>query len=100
MNFNNRIQWLHSGNSTSQENTKFTNEIMFFFKTDYLIYPMYKSTFYSVKIGSKYHRRLINGSKTEIKKIQDKFLVSPKHTWKQNSKIKDKFFKKILTQKI
>ena len=30
--------------------------------------PEYKSTFYSLKIGSKNRPRLIHGSKTEIKK--------------------------------
>ena len=34
--------------------------------------PMYKSTFQSLKIGPKNRPRLIHGSKTEMKKVQDK----------------------------
>ena len=34
--------------------------------------PVYKSTFYSLKISPKNCPRLIHGSKTEIKKVQDK----------------------------
>ena len=47
--------------------------------TPYL--PLYKSTFYSLKISPKNHPRLIRGKKL------------------RNSKIKDQFFEKILTQK-
>ena len=56
---------------------------------------MYKSTFYSLKIGQKNRPRLIHGSKTEIKKSSGQISMQPK----ENFKIKDKFFKKILTQK-
>ena len=41
-----------------------------FFKIPYL--PVYKSTFYNLKICPKNRPRLIHGSKTEIKKVQDK----------------------------
>ena len=39
-----------------------------------LIVPVYKLTFYSLKISPKNCPPLTHGSKTEIKKIQDKFL--------------------------
>ena len=41
-----------------------------------LYLPVYKSTFYSLKISPKNHPRLIHGSSTEIKKkVQDKCFV-------------------------
>ena len=42
-----------------------------------LYLPVYKSTFYSLKIDPKNYPRLIHGSKTEIKNVLDKFFVLP-----------------------
>jgi len=56
---------------------------------------MYKSTFYSLKISPKNHPPLnYMGQKLRSKKVQDKLA-----SLKENSKIKDKFFNEILTQK-
>ena len=66
----------------------------------YCIYPpVYKLTFYSLKIGPKNRLWLINVSKTEIKKSFGQIFRVNIVYLKKNSKIKDKFFRKILTQK-
>ena len=52
--------------------------------------PVYKSTFYSLKISPRSCPQLIHGSKI--------FYVTIAYL-KENSKIKDKFFKKILAKK-
>ena len=63
------------------------------------IYPCIRQPFTAKKIGPKNHPRLIHWSKTEIKKSSGQiFCVTIVHL-KENSKIKDKFFKKILFQK-
>ena len=56
-------------------------------------------TFYSLKIGPKKRPQLLHGSKTEIKKSSGQILCVAIAYLKENSKIKDKFFRKILTQK-
>ena len=67
-------------------------------KVPYL--PVYKSTFYRLKSSSKNCPLLIHGSKPEIKKKSSGqiFRVTIAYL-KENSKIKYKFLKKILTQK-
>ena len=61
--------------------------------------PVCKSIFYSLKIGPKNGPWLIHGSKTEIKKSSGPISHVTIAYLKENSKIKDKFFKSILTQK-
>ena len=61
--------------------------------------PMCKSTFNSLKIGPKNRPRLIHGSKTEIKKSSGQIFPVNIAYLKKNGKIKDKFLKRILTQK-
>ena len=61
---------------------------------------MYKLTFCSLKIGPKNCPQLMHRSKTEIKKSSGQIFRVNIAYLKENSKIKDKFFKKILTQKI
>ena len=60
--------------------------------------PVYKSTLYRLKSSSKNCHLLIHGSKPEIKNSGQIFRVTIAYL-KENSKIKDKFLKKILTQK-
>ena len=60
---------------------------------------MSKLTLYSLKIGPKNHPRLIHGSKAKIKKSSGQIFHVTTAYLKDNSKIKDKFFKKIITQK-
>ena len=60
--------------------------------------PVYKSIFYSLKIGPKNRCGLIHGSKTEIKKSSGQISHVTIAYLKENSKIKDKFFKGILTR--
>ena len=57
---------------------------------------MYKSTFYRPKIGPKSRHQLIRGSKTEIQKSLGQIFCVIIAYLKENSKIKDKFFKKFL----
>ena len=63
-----------------------------------LYLPVYKSTFYSLKISPKNHPQLIHGSSTEIKKSSGQMFCLTIAYLEENYKIKDKFFKKILTQ--
>ena len=60
---------------------------------------MYKLTFYSLKIGPKNRPQLIHGSKTEIKKSSGQIFHVTIAYLKENSTIREKFFKNILTQK-
>ena len=62
------------------------------------VFTVHKSTFYSLKIGLKKRPPLIHGSKTEKKNSGQIFHATIAYL-KENSKIKDKFFKKILPQK-
>ena len=55
---------------------------------------MYKFTFDSLNIIPKNHPRLIHGSKTEIKKSSRQIFGVTIAYLKENSKIKNKFFKK------
>ena len=55
--------------------------------------PVYKSTFYSLRNCPKNRPRLIHGSKTEIKKSSEQIFYVIIAYLKENSKIKDKFFK-------
>ena len=57
---------------------------------------MYKSTFYSLKITPKNSPQLIHGSKTEFKKRSGQIFHVTIVYLKENSKIRNKFFKKIL----
>ena len=61
--------------------------------------PVYKSTFYSLKTSPRNCPQLMHGSKTEIRKSSGQISCVTIAYVKENSKIKDKFFKKILTQK-
>ena len=61
-----------------------------------LYLPVYKLTFYSLKIDQKNHCGLAHGSKTEIKKSSGQIFHVTIGYLKENSKIKDKFFKKFL----
>ena len=56
-----------------------------------LYLPMYKSTFYSLKIGPKSRPRLIHGSKTEIKRSSGQIFCVTIAYMKENSRIRDKF---------
>jgi len=60
---------------------------------------VYKSTFFSVKNSPKNRPRLIHGSKTDVKKCSGQIFRVTMAYLKENSKVKDKFFEKILTQK-
>ena len=55
---------------------------------------MYNLTFHSLNIIPKNHPRLIHGSKTEIKKSPRQIFGVTIAYLKENSKIKNKFFKK------
>ena len=60
---------------------------------------VYKLTFYSLKIGPKNCPQLKLGSKTEIEKRSGQIFCVTIAYLKENSEIKDKFFKKVLTQR-
>ena len=61
--------------------------------------PVYKSTFFSLKNSPKKSPRLIHGSKTDVKKCSGQIFRVTMAYLKENSKVIDKFFEKILTQK-
>lgn len=62
--------------------------------------PVYELTFYSLKVGPKNRPWLIRGSKTKIKRSSGQFFLCVTIAYlKENSKIKEKFFMKIHTQK-
>ena len=60
--------------------------------------PLYKLTISSLKMGPKSFPQLTHGSKAEIKESSGVIFRVTIAYPKENSKIKDKFFKKILTQ--
>ena len=70
------------------------------FKHSYHTYnfPVNKFIFNSLKICPKTNPRLYMGQKLRLRKVEDKFCVAIAYL-KENSNTKDKFFKKILTQK-
>ena len=62
--------------------------------------PVFKSTFHSLKIcPKKIALDLYMGQKMRLKKSLGQIFHGTIVYLKENSKIKDKFFKKILTQK-
>jgi len=72
----------------------------YFFPLGSILYLLvYKSTFYSLKITPENCPQLIHGSKTGFKKRSGQIFHVTIVYLKENSKIRNKFFKKILTQK-
>jgi len=86
------LKWLSSGLSSSATSLSFCVCVV-------LYLPVYKLTFYSLKIGPKNSPWHIHGSKTEISKRSGQIFRVTIAYHKESSKIKDKFFEKILTPK-